>query len=123
MVKSADLNWQDVASLPKGAKITVIEGPQNERVPFTTRIKFPADYTIPAHWHPQIERVTVLSGTFYMGLGDKIDLMAAGPGDMMILQPKTNHFAWTKVETVVQFHGTGPTGITYVNPDDDPRKK
>jgi 3-isopropylmalate/(R)-2-methylmalate dehydratase small subunit len=73
MVMPADLKWADVPSLPPGAKITVIEGPMNEAVPFTIRLKFPKDYTIPAHSHPAIERVTVLSGTFHMGTGDKLD--------------------------------------------------
>ena len=67
MVLPNDLKWSDVPSLPTGAKIAVIEGPLNEAVPFTIRLKFPANYRLPAHWHPAVERVTVLSGTFYMG--------------------------------------------------------
>jgi hypothetical protein len=61
-----------------------------------------------------------------MGIGDTFDAKsthALAPGGTMILQPKTHHFAWTNGETVVQLHGTGPWGITYVNPSDDPRKK
>lgn len=126
MVKPADLKWDDVPSLPKGAKIAVIEGPLNEEVPFTFRLKLPANYKIPAHWHPAVERVTVLSGTFNMGMGDKLDqkkTVAVGPGAMMIMQPKTNHFGWTAKETIIQLNGNGPWVITYVNPDDDPRKK
>ena len=126
MVTSKDLKWDDVPSLPPGAKIAVIEGPMSEAVPFTIRLKFPANYNIPAHWHPVVERVTVLSGTFNMGVGDKLDpqkTMPLGPGDMMIMQPQTNHFAWTKEEVVVQLNGTGPWGIIYINPADDPRKK
>src|SRR5262245_50253149 len=126
MITASDLKWEDVPSLPPGAKIAVIEGPMNEAVPFTIRLKFPANYNIPAHWHPAVERVTVLSGTFNMGVGDKLDpqkTMPLGPGDMMIMQPQTNHFAWTKEEVVVQLNGTGPWGITYINPADDPRKK
>lgn len=126
MVTPADLTWADVPSLPPGAKLAVIEGPMNEAVPFTVRIKVPANYKIPAHWHPVIERVTVLSGTFYMGLGDKLDQTKStglATGSMMILQPKTHHFAWTKEETTIQLHGTGPWAINYVNPADDPRKK
>lgn len=126
MVSPDELKWSDIPSLPPGAKVAVIEGPLNEAVPFTFRLKFPANYQIPAHWHPAVERVTVLSGTFYMGVGDKLDTqksMALPPGSMMILQPKTNHFAWTKEEVVVQLNGTGPWGVTYVNPADDPRKK
>ena len=70
--------------------------------------------------------MTVLSGTFHMGLGDKLDMQKSMPvtaGGMMILQAKTPHFAWTQEETVVQLHGTGPWGVTYVNPADDPRSK
>jgi len=126
MISPNDLKWGDVPSLPPGAKIAVIEGPMSEAVPFTVRLKFPADYRIPAHWHPAVERVTVISGTFNMGVGDKLDMqksMPLPPGNMMILQPKTNHFAWTKGEVEVQLNGTGPWGVTYVNPADDPRKK
>jgi hypothetical protein len=126
MVKPEELKWGDVPSLPPGAKIAVIEGPMSDAVPFTVRLKFPANYSIPAHWHPAVERVTVLSGEFSMGVGEKFDkgkTHALKPGGMMILEPKTPHFGWTKSETVVQLHGTGPWGVTYVNPADDPRKK
>ena len=101
-----DLTWTDVASLPAGASLAVIEGPLNEAVPITFRLKFPADYLLPAHWHPAIEHVTVLSGTFNMGTGDKLDqsmTMALTPGSIAIMQPKTTHFAWTKEETLVRF--------------------
>jgi quercetin dioxygenase-like cupin family protein len=126
MVRAAELKWSPVPSLPAGALITVIEGPMNEAVPFTVRLKFPANYRVPAHWHPAVERVTVLSGEFYMGVGDRYDESKShgmGVGDFMVMQPKLPHFAFTKVATEVQLHGTGPWGVTYVNPDDDPRKK
>jgi anti-sigma factor ChrR (cupin superfamily) len=126
IIAPGDLKWSDVPSLPPGAKIAVIEGPMSEAVPFTVRLRFPANYRIPAHWHPAVERVTVLSGTFNMGMGDELNAqrtMPLGPGSIAIMQPKTNHFAWTAEDTVVQLNGTGPWGITYVNPNDDPRKK
>jgi hypothetical protein len=126
MVTPAELGWTDVASLPAGAKLAVIEGPLTEAVPFTFRLKLPADYKIPAHWHPAIEHVTVIAGTFNMGLGDKLDTSKTKPltaGSVAIMQPKTNHFAWTREETIVQVHGVGPWVINYVNPADDPRKK
>jgi quercetin dioxygenase-like cupin family protein len=126
MISPNDLQWTDVPSLPPGAKIAVIEGPMSEAVPFTIRLKFPANYQIPAHWHPAVERVTVLSGGVNMGVGDKLDMqktMALSPGSMMILQPNINHFVWTKEETIVQLNGNGPWAVTYVNPADDPRKK
>jgi quercetin dioxygenase-like cupin family protein len=127
MVSQNDLKWSDVPSLPPGAKIAVIEGPMSEPVPFTVRLKFPANYQIPAHSHPAVERVTVLTGSFHMGTGDKLDKqqsMTLAPGSIMIMQAKTNHFAWTAGdEVIVQLNGTGPWGVTYVNPADDPRKK
>lgn len=126
MVLPAELEWADVPSLPPGAKIAVIEGPMNGAVPFTARLKLPAGYEIPAHWHPAIEHVTVLSGTFHMGAGDRLDrsrTKALGPGAAAIMQVGTRHFAWTSEETVVQLHGVGPWGVNFVNPDDDPRRK
>ena len=125
MVMPSDLKWANVPSLPPGAQISVIEGPMNEAVPFTIRLKFPKDYVIPAHSHPAIERVTVLSGTFHMGTGDKFDKTkthALTAGAIGIMQPGTNHFAWTDAETIVQLNGNGPWGVTYVNPADDPRR-
>src|SRR4029434_7585328 len=101
MVSPDELKWSDIPSLPPGAKVAVIEGPLNEAVPFTFRLKFPANYQIPAHWHPAIEHVTVIAGTFNMGMGDKLDQSATktlSAGSVAIMQPKTNHFAWTNEE-------------------------
>ena len=126
MLTPDEFKWGDIASLPPGAKIAIIEGPLNEAVPFTIRLKLPANYQVPAHWHPAIEHVTVISGTFNMGMGDKLDMAkgsALTAGSVAIMQPKTNHYAWTTQETIIQIHGVGPWGINYVNPADDPRKK
>jgi quercetin dioxygenase-like cupin family protein len=125
-VSAADLKWAPVPSLPKGAQIAVIEGPMNQAVPFTVRLKFPNNYVIPPHTHPAVERVTVLSGTFHMGMGGKFDAAALHPvrtGDMMIMHPGTPHFARAEGEVVVQLHGTGPWGVTYINASDDPRNQ
>ena len=125
-VAAADLKWAPVPSLPAGAQIAVIEGPMNEAKPFTVRLRFPANYRIPPHTHPAVERVTVLSGAFNMGMGEKFEAHAGhtmAPGDVMIMQPGTPHFAWTGgAEAVVQLHGNGPWGVQYINPADDPRK-
>ena len=88
MVLPADLKWDDAKALPPGAKTAVIEGPLNEAVPFTFRVKLPADYKIPAHWHAAIEHVTVLSGTYNFGTGDKFDkekTKALPPGSTVII--------------------------------------
>ena len=77
----------------------------NQAVPFTVRLKFPKDYQIPGHSHPAIERVTVLSGTFHMGAGDKFEkdtTHALPAGAIAIMQNGTNHFAWASDEVIVQ---------------------
>ena len=126
MVAPKDLKWEDNPALPPGAKVAVIAGPLDQAAPFIVRLKFPANYKVPAHWHPAVEHVTVLSGSLHMGTGDKLDAKkthVVPAGSVMIMPAKTNHFGWTKGATVVQVHGVGPWGITYVNPADDPRKK
>jgi quercetin dioxygenase-like cupin family protein len=93
----------------------------SEAIPFTVRLKFPANYQIPAHWHPAVERVTVLSGAVNMGVGDKLDMqqsMTLSPGSMIILQPKTNHYVFTKEESIVQLNGAGPFGEIILWPVD-----
>lgn len=126
MITPDALKWADVPSLPSGIKVAVIEGPLNEAGPVTFRLKFPANYQVPGHWHPAIEHVTVISGTLNFGIGDKLDrskTKALTAGSVAIMPPKTPHFVWTKEETIAQVHGMGPWGVTYVNPADDPRKK
>lgn len=125
IVTPDDLKWADVASLPPGAKVAIIEGKMDQKGPITARLKLPADYKVPAHWHPGVERVTVLSGMFNYGVGDKLDpqmTKALGPGSVVVMPPKTKHFVWTKEETVIQLNIMGPWGITYVNPADKPGK-
>ncbi|MGH7509540.1 MAG: cupin domain-containing protein [Gemmatimonadales bacterium] len=112
-------------SLPAGAKAAVLEGDPAKAGPFTLRLQAPDGYRIPAHSHPGIEHVTVLKGTFRVGMGDKFDaskLSDLPSGTFAALQPGTRHFAQAKGETVIQLHGTGPWAIVYVNPADDPRR-
>lgn len=125
-VRAADLKWSPVPSLPRGTQIAVLEGSMSQAAPFTVRIRFPANTRVAPHTHPAVERVTVLSGIFHMGLGDKFDRAAMHPvrvGDMMIMQPGTPHFGLSEGETVVQLHGTGPWGLNYINAADDPRNQ
>ena len=126
IVTPNDLKWEDVAALPPGAKIAVIEGKMNQEGPITARVKLPANYKIPPHYHPVVERVTVLSGTVNIGMGDKLDTQKTtpmGPGTVLLMPPKMHHFAWTNEETIFQLNVTGPWDVTYLNPADDPRKK
>ena len=127
MLIPADLKWGDgPAGLPAGAKAVVLEGDPSKPGLFTLRLKFPANYKIPAHWHPSDEHVTVLSGTLMIGMGDSFvskNMKSLSAGSYASMPAKSNHFAMANGETVVQIHAMGPFGVTYINPADDPRNK
>jgi quercetin dioxygenase-like cupin family protein len=122
-----EIEWTDgPPSLPKGAQIAVLEGDPTNEGPFVFRVKVPDGYRIPVHTHPKTERVTVISGTFHIGMGDTFDKDAAKPmqaGTYGYWEAGMRHFVWIEGETIVQFHGEGPWKIEYVNPADDPRNK
>jgi uncharacterized RmlC-like cupin family protein len=85
----------------------------------------PANYKVPAHYHPKDETVTVISGDFHVGMGDKLDMqkgLVLHPGGFGAVPAGMRHYGWTDGGTVVQIHGNGPFAITYVNPADDPSK-
>jgi quercetin dioxygenase-like cupin family protein len=110
--------------LPPGAQLAVLEGDPSQPGPFAVRLSMPDGYKIPAHNHPTTEHVTVISGEFHLGMGDKLDPAQGATlpaGSFGYLPAKMNHYAWAKGATVVQVHGEGPFAITYVNPADDPR--
>jgi quercetin dioxygenase-like cupin family protein len=119
------IKWNDgPTSLPPGAKIAVLEGDPNKEGPFVMRLRLPDGYRIPPHVHPKAERVTVISGAFNIGMGDKFDTKAGREmpsGTFGTWPAGMKHFVWAKGETVIQVHGTGPWEIRYVNPSDDPR--
>jgi hypothetical protein len=121
----AEVKWKDgPASLPAGAKFAVLEGDPAKEGPFVMRLWLPDGFRIPPHWHPKVERVTVVSGTFNLGMGEKFDQSATREmtaGTFGFWPAGMRHFAWAKGETVLQLHGIGPWMITYVNPADDPR--
>lgn len=121
-----EIKWRDgPPSLPAGAKFAVLEGDPTKEGLFTMRLSFPDGFKIPPHWHSKVEHITVISGTFNVGMGEKFDQTATREmpaGTFGFWPPEMRHFAWAKGETVLQLHGTGPWTITYVNPADDPRK-
>ena len=126
-IASSEIKWSDAPSIGSGAKLAVLEGNLKEAVPFTMRIKLPPNFKVPAHTHPVFERVTVISGVFNLGIGEQFDSAKAKAypaGSVTMMPPGMPMFAFTgNEETVFQLHGTGPWGINYVNPADDPRNK
>jgi quercetin dioxygenase-like cupin family protein len=126
VVTPKDMSWKPgPAALPRGAQAMVLEGdPATPGALFTVRLKLPANYTISPHWHAADEHVTVVSGTFAIGHGEKLDAAQARDlpaGSFFVMPAKHVHFATTRSEAIVQLHAVGPWSINYVNPADDPR--
>jgi hypothetical protein len=125
VVPAEDVTWSPgPPTLPSGAQLAVLFGSPAEEGPFVIRLKFPAGYEVPAHWHFKEEHVTVIAGEFGMGTGEALDRDLAPlltPGSFVRIPARMPHFAWTDQETVVQINGIGPFDITYVSSKDDPR--
>ena len=126
LVTPMEIKWGDApAALPKGARFAVMSGDPGAAGPYAIRLKIPAGYKVAPHWHPTDESVTVLSGTFSLGMGDTFDqksMKALPAGGYAFLPAEMRHYAWSKTGAVLQVHGPGPFVINYVNPADDPSK-
>jgi quercetin dioxygenase-like cupin family protein len=112
--------------LPAGAQIAVLAGDPTKAGLYTVRLKFPANYVIPAHSHPTDENVAVISGELFIQMGNRIDRTAGtalSPGGFALMPAHANHAAYTKTETTILLYGQGPVEFKYVNPSDDPRTK
>jgi len=126
MLNAADLQWGPGPAFNPGAQVAVIDGDPTKAGPFVLRVKFPDGFKVMPHWHPTDENVTVLSGTIMAGMGEKWDdasMKTFTAGAFARLPKQSPHFVMAKGETIVQVHGVGPFVLTYVNPNDDPRKK
>ncbi len=121
------IEWQPgPASFEAGSEAAVLEGDPGEAGFFNLRIRMPDGFVIAPHWHAGVERVTVVSGTFNLGMGETFDRDAAvrlPAGSYFSLPPGMRHYAFTEGETVIQLTSMGPWEITYVNPADDPRER
>lgn len=108
---------------PAGAQFAVLAGDPGKPGPFIVRLKVPDGYRIMPHWHPTAENVTVISGEFHVGMGNKFDessMQTLPAGSVAVVPTHHNHYAMAKGETVVQVNAIGPFKLTYVNPADDP---
>jgi len=117
--------WKHEPLLPGSAASALIAGDPSKPGGFMAYLKFPANYEIPAHTHPFAEVITVLKGTVWNGMGEKLDRQKGdklGVGASFTLPAGHTHYLWNEDESVVLLTATGPWNITYVNPSDDPRK-
>jgi quercetin dioxygenase-like cupin family protein len=120
---AAELKWGPAPpDLPKGAEMAVVHGDPTKKGGFTLRLKLPAGYKVPPHWHTRDEQLTILSGTFILHMGDTMEAPAntLTAGGFHFLPAKMHHAAEAKGETILQLDGMGPFDIHYLNPADNP---
>ena len=122
-----DIDWKPFAAFPPSARLAVVVGHPAEPGPYVIRVKVPAGVKLMPHRHPEDRVYTVVSGVFYIGLGEQFDggeLQAYPPGSVIVLPGDMPHFHWAKSgEYVTQVTAIGPLGLEYVNPRDDPREQ
>ena len=120
-----DIEWKAFAAFPAPARLAVVVGEPSQPGPYTIRVKVPSGVKLMPHRHPEDRVYTVMSGVFYIGLGDQFDadkLHAYPPGSVIVLPGNAFHYHWAKSgEYVTQVTAIGPLGLEYRNSKDDPR--
>lgn len=124
-ILSEDIEWRQFPAFPPSARLAILVGSPSEPGPYVVRVKLPGGEKLMPHHHPEDRIYTVISGVFYIGLGDRFDpdkLQAYPPGSVIVLPGDTPHFHWAKSgEYVTQVTAIGPLGLDYLDPADDPR--
>lgn len=122
-----DINWQSFSAFPPSMRLAVVVGHPTESGPYVIRVKAPGGVKVMPHTHPEDRIYTIISGVFYIGLGEEFDgdkVKAYPPGSVIILPGNTPHFHWAKSgEYVAQVTAIGPLGLEYLHPADDPRRQ
>ena len=120
-----DIDWKPFPAFPPSARLAIVVGHPTEPGPYTIRVRLPAGVKLMPHWHPEDRVYTVISGVFYIGLGEEFDrekLEAYPPGAVIVLPGRTPHFHLARSgEYVTQVSAIGPLGLEYLDPADDPR--
>jgi quercetin dioxygenase-like cupin family protein len=120
-----DIDWKPFAAFPPSVRLAVIVGQPSQNAPYTIRVRVPHGVKLMPHRHPEDRVYTVMSGVFYIGLGDRFEpdkLEAYPPGSVVVLPGDTFHFHWAKSsEYITQVTAIGPLGLEYLNAEDDPR--
>lgn len=126
-IRPGDVKWAQNPALQPGGQWAVLVGAPAEAGMYLLRVKFPADFKVMPHSHPENRVYTVVNGTWLIGLGEQFDaakLKAFPTGSVYVLPAGVTHFHWAREgESIVQVTGQGPTATNYVNPADDPRRK
>jgi quercetin dioxygenase-like cupin family protein len=122
-----NIDWKPFVAFPPSVRLAVVVGQPLQEGPYTIRVRVPHGVKLMPHRHPEDRVYTVISGVFYIGLGDQFDaekLVAYPPGAVIILPGDTSHFHWAKSgEYITQVTAIGPLGLEYMNAKDDPRNE
>jgi len=122
-----DINWKPFPAFPPPARLAVLVGEPAQAGPYLIRVKVPSGVKLMPHRHPEDRVYTVMSGIFYIGLGDRFEgdkVKAYPPGSVIVLPGDTWHFHWVKSgEYVTQVTAMGPLGLEYMDATDDPRNQ
>ena len=125
VIRGEDVAWKSFAAFPPGAQLAILAGDPAMPGPYLIRVRLPANVRMLPHRHVEDRIYTVISGVFYIGVGDVFDedvLTAHAPGSVLLLPAGTPHFHWARSgEYITQVSAIGPLGIEYVDPVDDPR--
>ncbi len=123
--RQQDFKWGPAPAIfPPGAQMAVLQGDPGGTALFTVRLRFPDNYRIPPHTHPTDEIVTVIRGTFRVGMGPTFErrgMLSFGEGGFVVAPANHAHYALARGTTIVQVHAMGPFAMTYVNPADTPK--
>jgi quercetin dioxygenase-like cupin family protein len=126
-VLTENIDREPFAAFPPTARLAVVVGHPAQPGPYTVRVKLPSGEKLMPHWHHEDRVYTVMSGVFYIGLGERFDgdkLQAYPPGAVVVLPGGTRHFHWAKSgDYVTQVTAIGPISLEYVDAADDPRSK
>ena len=130
---SADLDPKGITiQMPKeikwvkgnGSETAVLVGDPAKPGPYTLRLKFPKGFRIAPHSHPDYREVTILSGTFATGYGDKFDtgnLKILPSGSFYTEPANVPHYIEIADDVVLQVSGTGPSERRFINPPGSPK--
>ena len=122
-----DIDWQPFPAFPPSARLAVVMGDPAQAAPYVVRVMLPSGVKLMPHRHREDRVYTVMSGVFYIGVGERFDdaeLRAYPPGAVVVLPGGTPHFHWAKSGAyVTQVTAFGPISLEYLDPNDDPRRR
>lgn len=126
VIRAEEVEWKPFPAFPTLARLAVLVGEPTKPGPYVIRVRLPANVRMMPHRHSEDRIYTVISGVFYVGIGDVFDetkLTAHAPGSLLVLPAGTPHFHWARSgEYITQVSAIGPLGLEYVDPVDDPRR-